>query len=57
MSDGSLNAAADGLPKECVANVFQIIMLDNSLLAEHVGKLPQSKLELILSGIEIVLGR
>ncbi len=46
-----------GLSKECVANVSQIITLDKSLLAEHVGKLPQAKLELILSGIDVVLGR
>jgi mRNA interferase MazF len=46
-----------GLSKECVANVSQIITLDKSLLAEHVGKLPKAKLELILSGIDVVLGR
>jgi mRNA interferase MazF len=46
-----------GLSKECVANVSQIITLDKSLLAEHVGKLPQAKLELILAGIDVVLGR
>jgi mRNA interferase MazF len=46
-----------GLPKECVANVSQIVTLDKSLLAEQVGKLPKSKLELILSGIDVVLGR
>ena len=46
-----------GLPKECVANVSQIVTLDKSLLAEHAGKLPPAKLGLILSGIDIVLGR
>ncbi len=46
-----------GLSKESVANVSRIITLDKSLLAEHVGKLPQSKLGLLLSGIDIVLGR
>lgn len=46
-----------GLPKESVANVSQIVTLDRALLAEHVGKLPQVKLTLILSGIDIVLGR
>ena len=46
-----------GLSKECVANVSQTVTLDKSLLAEHVGKLPQAKLELILSGIDVVLGR
>jgi mRNA interferase MazF len=46
-----------GLPKESVANVSQIVTLDKSLLTERAGKLPQAKLELILSGIDIVLGR
>ena len=46
-----------GLSKECVANVSQVITLDRSLLVEHVGKLPQAKLKLILSGIDVVLGR
>lgn len=46
-----------GLSKECVANVSQIITLDKSLLAEHIGKLPRPKLGLILSGIDVVLGR
>jgi mRNA interferase MazF len=45
------------LPKECVANVSQIVALDKSLLTEHVGKLPQAKLKLIHSGIDVVLGR
>jgi mRNA interferase MazF len=46
-----------GLPRESVANVSQIVTLDKSLLTEHVGKLTKSKLGLILSGIDVVLGR
>jgi mRNA interferase MazF len=46
-----------GLSKECVANVSQIIKLDKSLLTEHVGKLPKAKLELILAGIDVILGQ
>jgi mRNA interferase MazF len=46
-----------GLPKESVANVSQILTLDRSELAERVGKLPRAKLELILSGVDVVLGR
>jgi mRNA interferase MazF len=46
-----------GLPKECVANVSQIITLDRSLLVQHVGKLPLGKLRSILSGIDVMLGR
>jgi mRNA interferase MazF len=46
-----------GLPKESVANVSQIVTLDKSELTERVGKLPKAKLELVLSGIDVVLGR
>jgi len=46
-----------GLSKESVANVSQIVTLDKSLLTERIGKLPQAKLGLILSGIDVVLGR
>ncbi len=46
-----------GLSKESVANVSQMVTLDKSLLAEHSGKLPPAKLNLVLSGIDIVLGR
>ena len=53
----SLTPRLTGLPQESVANVSQVITLDKSLLGEHVGKLPQTKLKLILSGIDIVLGR
>jgi mRNA interferase MazF len=52
-----LAARLTGLSKESVANVSQVVTLDQSLLTERVGKLPQSKLELILSGIDVVLGR
>ena len=46
-----------GLPEESVANVSQIVTLDKADLSERVGKLPKSKLELVLSGIDVVLGR
>ena len=46
-----------GLPKASVANVSQVIALDRDLLVECAGKLPRTKLELILSGIDTVLGR
>ncbi|MBI2873691.1 MAG: type II toxin-antitoxin system PemK/MazF family toxin [Firmicutes bacterium] len=50
-----LSARLTGLPKDSVANVSQIVTLDKSLLKERCGKLPQSKLELILSGINAIL--
>jgi mRNA interferase MazF len=53
----ALSTRATGLPKDSVANVSQIISLDKSLLTERVGKLPRPKLELLFSGIDLVLGR
>ena len=52
-----LSEGATGLPKESVANVSQIVTLDKSDLTERVGKLPKAKLELVLSGVDVVLGR
>lgn len=51
------SARATGLPKDSVANASQIITLDRELLTEEVGKLSKRHLELILAGIDIVLGR
>jgi len=53
----SLSMRLTGLPKDSVANVSQIISLDKSLLTERVGKLPRPKLELLFSGIDLILGR
>lgn len=52
-----LTARLTGLPKDSVANVSQIVSLDKNLLTELAGKLPRSKLELILSGIDTILGK
>lgn len=52
-----LAAKATGLPKDSVANVSQLITLDRSCLTERIGKLAKAKLELVLFGIDIVLGR
>jgi mRNA interferase MazF len=49
--------SATGLPKESVANVSQLVTLDKTDLTERTGKLPRSKLELVLSGVDVVLGR
>ena len=46
-----------GLPKDSVANVSQIIALDRTALTERTGKLPRTQLDLVLSGIDVVLGR
>jgi mRNA interferase MazF len=52
-----LSAKVTGLPKDSVANVSQLLTLDRELFTEEVGKLSKRQLELILSGIDIVLGR
>ena len=52
-----LPANVTGLPKESVANVSQLVTLDKTELTERTGKLSRSKLELVLSGIDVVLGR
>ena len=52
-----LSARATGLPKDSVANVSQIVSLEKALLTEHAGRLSQAKISLVLSGIDIVLGK
>ena len=52
-----LPAKTSGLPKDSVANVSQIIALDKSDLTEVVGKLSRAKTELLLAGIDVILGR
>jgi mRNA interferase MazF len=52
-----LAARLTGLPKDSVANVSQVLTLDRDLLTERVGKLPRAKVELLLAGIDTVLGR
>ncbi len=52
-----LSARLTGLPKDSVANVSLIVSVDKDLLSEHVGKLPPSRLNLVLAGIDTVLGR
>ena len=52
-----LSSRLTGLPKDSVANVSQLITLDRSVLTERVGALPAKKLQLVLLGLDIVLGR
>lgn len=52
-----LTARATGLPKDSVANVSQLVTLDRDVLTERSGRLSRSQLELVLAGIDIVLGR
>lgn len=53
----SLAARLTGLPKDSVANVSAIVALDRALLTERVGRLARAKIELLLAGIDVVLGR
>jgi len=52
-----LSARATGLPKPSVANVSQLVTLDRTALTERAGLLSASSLELVLAGIDVVLGR
>lgn len=52
-----LSGSTTGLPRDSVANVSQIVTLDRKVLDERAGRLPPGKLELVLSGVDIVLGR
>lgn len=52
-----LTAGRTGLPKDSVANVSQIITIDRDLLSDRVGQLLDGDLQLVLAGIDIVLGR
>jgi len=52
-----LEAAVTGLPKDSVANVSQIVALDRGVLGERVGRLSGRDLALVLSGVDVVLGR
>ena len=52
-----LAARSTSLPKDSVANVSQIVALDKTFLTERVGKLSAAKVDLLLSGIDVVLGR
>lgn len=52
-----LAARATGLAKDSVANVSLVVAVDRSLLTECIGKLARRQLELVLAGIDIVLGR
>jgi mRNA interferase MazF len=52
-----LPARATRLSKDSVANVSQLVTLDRSVLGEHVSKLSPRRVEMILAGMDAVLGR
>ena len=52
-----LSAKATGLFKDSVANASLIVAVDRRQLFERTGRLAPAKLALVLSGIDVVLGR
>ncbi len=50
-------AAETGLPNDSVANVSQLVTIDRELLDETVGQISARQLDLVLAGIDVVLGR
>jgi len=52
-----LESASTGLPKDSVANVSQIWTVQKSELQQRSGRVTNAKLQLILAGIDIMLGR
>jgi mRNA interferase MazF len=53
----ALDSSTTGLPKDSVANVSQIVTLDRESLTDRIGVLPEAKFDLVLYGIDVVLGR
>jgi mRNA interferase MazF len=53
----ALAARSSGLPKDSVANVSQLVTLDRAALTDRVGRLAADQIDLVLAGIDIVLGR
>ncbi|MGF1550666.1 MAG: type II toxin-antitoxin system PemK/MazF family toxin [Sphingomonadaceae bacterium] len=52
-----LKRKVTGLDRDSVANVSRIVALDRAQVVEHVGRLPEKKLKLVLGGIDVLLGR
>lgn len=52
-----LSSRITNLPQDSVANASLVISIDKGLLIEHVAKLSRMKLEVVLAGLDAVLGR
>ncbi|MEO8183238.1 MAG: type II toxin-antitoxin system PemK/MazF family toxin [Deltaproteobacteria bacterium] len=46
-----------GLDRDSVANVSQLATIDRGFLRNHSGRLPPSKIQAILRGVDTMLGR
>lgn len=52
-----LPSTSTGLPDDSVANVSLVTSIDRALLTDYVGHISVRELSMLLSGIDIVLGR
>lgn len=52
-----LTAGKTNLEKDSVANVSQLVTIDQQVLTDCVGHISRRELDRVLSGIDIVLGR
>ena len=52
-----LATVVTGLPQDSVANVSQLVSLGRQALSSFVGRVPRAKLQAILAGIDVILGR
>ncbi|MEO8053292.1 MAG: type II toxin-antitoxin system PemK/MazF family toxin [Acidobacteriota bacterium] len=52
-----LSSRITELPQDSVANVSQLVTLDRTLLTESVSRLPRVKTDLIIAGINVILGK
>ena len=52
-----LTARMTGLPKDAVANVSQVVALDRTLLEERVSRVSRARIDLLLAGLDIIVGR
>ena len=50
-----MSASDTGLPKDCVANVSQVITIDRSFLTEKCGKLPSHLIRSVDEGLRLAL--
>jgi len=50
-----LPARTSGLPKDSVANITQIVTLDEDYLAERIGRLPPKLMAHVDAGLKLVL--
>jgi mRNA interferase MazF len=52
-----LSKTETGLPQDSVANVSLIVALDKQVLTDRLQKIPRRRFELILAGVDVILGR